>query len=168
MITVRSAEGNGVSASIFNLLDHPQFNEGRDWHRRAVRGNEVVFPEGDTSRDVYLILSGRVRILGNVDLDDQRRIHPGFSELGPREMFGELPIFDGQPRSASVMALEDTVLAVLDGERLMAFLDQHPDLGYPIFKELILTLVARLRKANQRIFSLFAWGLKSHGLDEHL
>lgn len=153
---------------MFKLLEHPDFLEGRSWRRRTVQANEIIFDAGETSQDVYLILKGRVRILGNVDLDDQRRIHPGFSELGEGEMFGELPLFDGQPRSASVMALEETELAVLDGECLMAFLDSHPELGYPIFKELIHTLVARLRKANQRIFSLFAWGLKTRGIDKHL
>lgn len=153
---------------MFKLLEHPDFLEGQSWRRRTVHTNEVIFNEGDVSQDVYLIISGRVRILGNVDLDDQRRIHPGFSELGQGEMFGELPLFDDQPRSASVMALEESELAILDGVRLMAFLDSHPELGYPIYKELIHTLIARLRKANQRIFSLFAWGLKTRGLDEHL
>lgn len=153
---------------MFKLLEHPDFLEGQSWRHRIVQPNEIIFDAGETSQDVYLILKGRVRILGNVDLDDQRRIHPGFSELGQGEMFGELPLFDGQPRSASVMALEETELAVLDSGRLMAFLDGHPELGYPIYKELILTLVARLRKANQRIFSLFAWGLKTRGIDNHL
>lgn len=153
---------------MFKLLEHPDFREGQSWRRRIAQANEIIFNAGETSQDVYLILRGQVRILGNVDLDDQRRIHPGFSELGQGEMFGELPLFDGQPRSASVMALEETELAVLDSRRLMAFLDVHPELGYPIYKELILTLVARLRKANQRIFSLFAWGLKARGIDNHL
>lgn len=157
-----------MSASMFKLLEHPDFREGQSWQRRIAQASEIIFDAGETSQEVYLILKGRVRILGNVDLDDQRRIHPGFSELGQGEMFGELPLFDGQPRSASVMALEETELAVLDSRRLMAFLDNHPELGYPIYKELILTLVARLRKANQRIFSLFAWGLKTRGIDSHL
>jgi CRP-like cAMP-binding protein len=77
-------------------------------------------------------------------------------------------MFDGEPRSASVVTLTDCELAVLEGAQLMAFLDEHPELGYPIFKEIIHYLVERLRRANRRIFSLFAWGLKVRGIDRDL
>jgi CRP/FNR family cyclic AMP-dependent transcriptional regulator len=154
--------------ALYNLLDHPTFKEGVLWVRRKVAANETVFSEGDLGSEVYLILKGAVRVVGNVDLDDNRTVHPGFSELDEGQVFGELPLFDGEPRSATVIALTDCELAVLEGDQLMAFLDTHPELGYPIFKELIHLLVGRLRQANRRIFSLFAWGLKMRGIDRHL
>lgn len=154
--------------ALYMLLDHPSFEEGAVWTRRKYAADETVFSEGDQGSQVYLILKGSVRVVGNVDLDDNRTVHPGFSELDEGQVFGELPIFDGEPRSATVVALTDCELAVLEGEQLMAFLDAHPELGYPIFKELIHLLVGRLRQANRRIFSLFAWGLKLRGIDRHL
>jgi CRP/FNR family cyclic AMP-dependent transcriptional regulator len=154
--------------ALYMLLDHPSFEEGVVWTRRKYAADETVFSEGDHGSQVYLILKGSVRVVGNVDLDDNRTVHPGFSELDAGQVFGELPIFDGEPRSATVVALTDCDLAVLEGEQLMAFLDAHPELGYPIFKELIHLLVGRLRQANRRIFSLFAWGLKLRGIDRHL
>ena len=150
------------------LLDHPDFREGLLWTRRRVAADETLFAEGDRSSDVYLILKGKVRVVGNVDLDDQRTVHSGFSELREGQVFGELPLFDGEPRSATVITLTNCELAVMEGEALMAFLDAHPELGYPIFKELIHLLVGRLRQANRRIFSLFAWGLKMRGIDRYL
>lgn len=157
-----------MSSLLFGLLENPEFPEGEYWRRRHVGANTVVFHEGERGREIYLILSGSVRIVGNVDLDEQRRIKPGFSELSQGELFGELAMFDDEPRSASVVTVTDVELAVMDGVALLQFLDAHPQIGYPIVKELISTLVMRLRKANQRIFSLFAWGLKSRGIDEHL
>jgi CRP/FNR family transcriptional regulator, cyclic AMP receptor protein len=154
--------------TLYMLLDHPDFEEGVVWTRCKYAADETVFSEGDHGSQVYLILKGSVRVVGNVDLDDNRTVHPGFSELDEGQVFGELPMFDGEPRSATVVALSDCELAVLEGEQLMAFLDAHPDLGYPIFKELIHLLVGRLRQANRRIFSLFAWGLKLRGIDHHL
>lgn len=154
--------------ALHDLLDHPDFAEGVLWTRRKAAANETLFAEGDRGLEVYLILKGTVRVVGNVDLDDHRTVHPGFSDLGEGQVFGELPLFDGEPRSATVVTLTDCDLAVLEGERLMAFLDAHPELAYPIFKELILLLVGRLRQANRRIFSLFAWGLKMRGIDRHL
>ena len=157
-----------VKNALYSLLDHPSFEEGAVWTRRQVVADETIFSEGDQGSEVYLILKGSVRVVGNVDLDDKRRVHPGFSDLDSGQVFGELPMFDGEPRSATVIALTDCELAVIEGEQLMAFLDAHPELGYPIFKELIHFLVGRLRQANRRIFSLFAWGLKMRGIDRHL
>lgn len=154
--------------ALYSLLDHPSFEEGTVWTRRQAEADETLFTEGDQGSEVYLLLKGTVRVVGAVDLDDKRTVHPGFSDLEAGQVFGELPLFDGEPRSATVIALTDCELAVIEGEQLMAFLDAHPDLGYPIFKELIHLLVGRLRQANRRIFSLFAWGLKMRGIDRHL
>ena len=112
------------------LLDDPDFREGLLWTRRRVAADETLFAEGDRSSDVYLILKGKVRVVGNVDLDDQRTVHSGFSHLHEGQVFGELPLFDGEPRSATVITLTNCELAVMEGEALMAFLDAHPELGY--------------------------------------
>lgn len=155
--------------SVLNaLLENPEFLEGRHWRKQSFAANEVVFSEGDGGHDIFLILGGAVRVVGSVDLDEQRRIRPGFSELGQGELFGELALFDDAPRSATVVTTTESELAVIDGKALLDFLDGHPQIGYPIFKELISILVVRLRRANQKIFSLFAWGIKSRGIDEHL
>jgi CRP-like cAMP-binding protein len=157
-----------VKNALHDLLDHPEFAEGALWQRRRLDANHTVFAEGDTGKEVYLILKGAVRVVGNVDLDHDRTVHPGFSDLSEGQVFGELSLFDGQPRSATVVTLTECELAEMQGERLMAFLEGHPELGYPIFKGLIHLLVGRLRQANRRIFSLFAWGLKVRGIDQHL
>lgn len=154
--------------ALHDLLDHPEFAEGALWLRRHFAANHTLFAEGDVGNEVYLVLKGSVRVVGNVDLDHQRTVHPGFSELCEGQVFGELSLFDGQPRSATVMTLTESELAVLEGDKLMAFLEAHPELGYPIFKELIHLLVGRLRQANRRIFSLFAWGLRQRGIDQYL
>lgn len=150
------------------LLNHPDFKEGRIWHRRHCEPNTTVFSEGDQGRDIYLIVRGTVRVQGNVDLDAKRQIRPGFSDLGEGEVFGELALFDSHPRSATVSAVTACDLIVIDGDQMMSFLDSHPELGYPLFKELILILVGRLRQADRKIFGLFAWGLKARGIDKYL
>jgi CRP-like cAMP-binding protein len=157
-----------VKNALHDLLDHPEFAEGSLWVRRRFAANHTLFAEGDTGTEVYLILKGSVRVVGNVDLDHHRAVHPGFSDLCEGQVFGELPLFDGEPRSATVVTLTECELAVLEGEKLMAFLDTHTELGYPIFKGLIHLLVGRLRKANRRIFSLVAWGLRMRGIDQYL
>lgn len=157
-----------MNGAIHELLQYPGFREAVRWQTRRLPANETVFSAGDQGRDVFLVLQGRVRVVGNVDLDERRKVRPGFIELGEGQLFGELALFDGETRSATVITLTDCELGVMDGDSLMGFLDHHPQLGYPLCKELIHSMVARLRQANKRVFSLFAWGLKTRGIAPHL
>lgn len=157
-----------MSLLLFDLLENPDFREGDNWHTVHKGANSVIFSEGDEGSEIYLVLEGTLRVLGKVDLENERKIQPGFGEITAGGVFGELALIDEMPRSATVVTATEAKLAVIDGVKLLAFLDAHPDIGYPILKELMTTLVVRLRKANQRVFSLFAWGLKSKGLDGYL
>ena len=157
-----------ATSPIRDLLKHPEFREGSHWKTSKVKSNQLIFREGERGRTIYLIVSGTVRLMGNLALDDERRVQPGFSDLGVGEVFGELPLFDNNPRSASVIAVSDCNLVEINSDSLISFLDQHPDIGYQVFKELNHMLVRRLRRANGKIFSLFAWGLKNCGITEHL
>jgi len=150
------------------LLHHPQLQEGNQWQRRHYQASDFIFREGDESDMVYLIVHGCVRILADLELDEGRHIHPGVCDLGEGEVFGELALFDHNIRSASVMAVTECELIEISGKLLLQFLDSHPDVGYPVLKELITTLVQRLRSTNKKLFSILAWGLKARGLDQHL
>jgi CRP-like cAMP-binding protein len=150
------------------LLDCPDFAEGEAWQRRSFRAGEVLLREGDLTPDVYVVLAGNVRVTGTVAVEGQRTVHPAFCDLGPGEIFGELCLFDDQPRSASVAAVTDGEVAVVPGRPLLAYLDAHPDMGYLILRAIISTLVDRLRTANRRFVSVFAWGLRAHRIDQHL
>lgn len=157
-----------MEKSLRALLSHREFEEGHYWQRQTFAANESIVEEGTVGSQIYLVLSGRVRVLGDVSLGEDRRIRPGFFDLDAGEVFGELALFDRAPRSASVVAVTECELAAIDGDRLLAFLDAHTDVGYEVLKDLVNALVVRLRNTNRKLFSLMAWGLKAHGLDEHL
>jgi CRP-like cAMP-binding protein len=150
------------------LLQHPDFQEGRNWRRSRCAANDFVFREGDPADTLYLIEAGTVRIIADLELEEGRHIHPGVCDLEPGEVFGELALFDRQARSASVMAISECELIGIDGEQLLAFLDAHPETGYAVLRELLTALVDRLRNTNRKLFSILAWGLKAHGLEQHL
>jgi len=158
--------GDGISLS--DLLQTPEIEEGSFWSHRNVVVGETIIHKGEKSSDAYLILSGQVSVVGEVSLDQSRHIKPGVSELGEGDVFGELSMFDHKPRSATVIAATDVHLAVIDGQGLMAYFDQHPDVGYPVLKSLLLTMTGRLRKADKRMLFLFSWGLKAHGINGDL
>jgi CRP-like cAMP-binding protein len=130
--------------------------------------NQLIIAEGSQDRHLFLIETGRVRVTGRVALDENRHIQPGLCDLGPGEVFGELSLFEQGPRSASVVAVEDSRLLRFDAQPLADYFDQHPHLGYVVLKALFVVLTTRLRTADRRLESLFAWGLKVHGIDRHL
>jgi CRP-like cAMP-binding protein len=72
-----------------------------------VPAGQVVFERGAAGDSMYVVASGRVRVY-----DGDRVI----TDLGGREIFGELALLDPEPRFASIRALEDTRLLRLDRE----------------------------------------------------
>ncbi len=150
------------------LLDQTDFPEGEAWTRKRVSAKQTVISEGDRDCMIYLVESGNLQVVSNMELDGQRRVKPGIYNLGPGELFGEFCLFLEHTRTASVIASTDCQLVVIDGARLKAYLDDHPALGYRVLSEMYAALVERLCLANKRVQQLFAWGLKAHHIEEHL
>jgi CRP/FNR family transcriptional regulator len=110
---------------------------------RRFQAGEVVFRDGDQSDTCYVVRSGRARAV---------REHAGgrsitLATFGPEDMFGELAMFDDEPRSATVEATEDTeAIAILGGD-MRRMLREHPDLAV----KLLAALGRRLRDTNERL-----------------
>jgi CRP/FNR family transcriptional regulator, cyclic AMP receptor protein len=89
--------------------------------RRYARG-EVIFLEGDAGTALCLIAEGEVRI--QLTGTDGREII--LNSYGPGELFGELALLDGEPRSADAIAQDTSRVFWLQREDFAAFLDAHP------------------------------------------
>jgi len=110
---------------------------------RSYEPGQAVFREGDTGDTCYVVREGCVRVTRRHS--DGRVIT--LAELRPGEMFGELAMFGGETRSASVEALEPTrALAILAGD-LRRIITQHPDIAFKMLEG----LADRLRDANERL-----------------
>ena len=70
--------------------------------------DDILFEEGTTDRNMYIIISGNILIYKGKTLI--KRV----GTLGPSEYFGEMALIDGEPRSTSTKALTDTILAEID------------------------------------------------------
>src|SRR5919206_400599 len=110
---------------------------------RTYEAGEAVFREGDTGDTCYVVREGSVRVTRRHS--DGRVIT--LAELRSGAIFGELAMFGGEERSASVEALEPTrALAILAGD-LRRLMLQHPDIAVKMLEG----LADRLRAANERI-----------------
>jgi len=103
---------------------------------------ERVFDMHDPSDRMYIILSGRIGISLNPHKSDLDYI----AELGAKECFGEMGMFDDLPRSATAFVLEDSVLLSLAKAKLRALIINYPELSLGILG----SLSHRLRDANLR------------------
>ncbi len=111
--------------------------------RRYGAGQQVVGHQ-EESRDVFFVVSGRVR----VTLFSVSGKEVTFRDLNAGEMFGELAAIDGQPRSASVIALTDSLIASLSGEAFWQVLREQPEVAAVTLKR----LVANVRDLSERVF----------------
>jgi len=106
----------------------------------------TVISEGSDACDVYLICKGKVQI----SLFSPHGREVILRELGADRVFGELAAIDRQPRSADVIALEDSVLARMSGEVFLDFLGTVPQAGLWMSH----VLAARVRDLTARAFEL--------------
>jgi CRP/FNR family transcriptional regulator, cyclic AMP receptor protein len=110
---------------------------------RTYEAGEAVFREGDSGDTCYVIREGAVRVTRRHS--DGRVIT--LAELRPGDIFGELAMFGGETRSASVEALEHTRgIAILAGD-MRRIMVAHPEIAVKMLEG----LADRLRAANERI-----------------
>jgi CRP/FNR family transcriptional regulator, cyclic AMP receptor protein len=104
-----------------------------DIKRHHYQSGEIIFHEGDPGQMLYLIKSGQVRIFVNgFDGSETNVILFG----KPGDIFGELAIIDGLPRSATAAALEQTTLFTMQREQFRHYMRQCPQLSLNFMKVL--------------------------------
>ena len=89
---------------------------------RRFRRGEVIFHVGDPGDALFLIASGAVKITLPSETGEEAIL----TTLQPGEVFGELSLLDGAPRSATAVALEATETMVLQRERFRTLLATEP------------------------------------------
>lgn len=97
----------------------------------SVAARDWLFHEGDAGECVYVVVSGRMRVVA--DRDDGQLV---LDTLGPGAVLGELAILTGAQRSASVQALRDTELLEIDGVQFELLLDSDPGLAIELARAL--------------------------------
>jgi CRP/FNR family transcriptional regulator, cyclic AMP receptor protein len=110
--------------------------------RRRFPSGCTIFHQGDESGSIYVLVKGRARI--SCVGESGKLAVLGFP--GPGDMLGELSVFDGRTRSATLTAIDNIeALAVASGD-FRRFVDTHPRVALLIIE----TLVQRLRDADRQ------------------
>lgn len=109
---------------------------------RSLAAGQVLFLQGDAGDALYAIRHGQVRI-GNETGDGRRTT---LNLLGPGDVFGEVALLDGRPRTASATAAEPTGLFVILRRDLLAMIERRPAVAVRVIE----LLCARIRWMSQR------------------
>lgn len=112
---------------------------------RSYPKNTILFQEGDASDQIFVLLEGKLKVF-LADSDGKEIV---VDMLSPRQYFGEMAL-DGESRSASVMTIVASKLAVIQRDDFKAFLAQNSDAAFA----LIVTLIRRARNLTRTIGNL--------------
>lgn len=113
--------------------------------RKKFQKNAILFSEGDATDSLYIIRTGKVKII----INDEEGREVILSILGPGEHFGEMALLDNGPRSACAMTKEPTEVLIIRKKDLMNVFSSSP-----IVFNLLKGLTNRLRKATKKIEDL--------------
>ncbi len=109
--------------------------------RRVYDRGVVIFHEGDPGDALYIVESGRARIFILSESGQEITV----DVFGPGEVFGELSVLDGLPRSAGAVAVDHTVCLILRRDDLMRALAGHPQMALALIR----VLSSRLRRTTR-------------------
>ncbi|HLE82662.1 MAG TPA: Crp/Fnr family transcriptional regulator [Dehalococcoidia bacterium] len=113
---------------------------------RLYQAGQVIFHQGDPGLSLYVIEAGQVKIV----LPSEEGKEALLAVLGPGDFFGELSLFDGQPRSATAVAVSTTRAYTLDCSSFLDFLQSRPQAAIGLG----VVLAARLRQMDERLSEL--------------
>jgi CRP/FNR family transcriptional regulator, cyclic AMP receptor protein len=128
----------GQTPIFSELSDRNLKSLGKEVKVRYLDPGETVVKRGEAGLGFYLILAGEVEV---------RKGNRSLARLGAGQFFGEMSLFDSQPRSADVVTTRPTAVGVLSRWELDAFAETHRG----VYKGMLLELARRLRETNKSL-----------------
>lgn len=113
---------------------------------RECTHGETIITEGESDGTIYLVRSGTLKV---IHMLRGRPRELGTFHVG--DHFGEIAFIDGKPRSASILATEDSELLAIDRNLFEKLLHDTPVLRIKIMQALMEDLCEKLRDRNQRL-----------------
>jgi CRP-like cAMP-binding protein len=116
--------------------------------RRSYQRGQYVFHQGDTGDAVFVLTEGRVKVIfASADGDEMI-----LATLQPPDVFGELALIDGGPRSASVQTLEPTAALTLTRATLLDLMSRQPGVTDVILRSLGMLVRRMIAQAADLVF----------------
>jgi CRP-like cAMP-binding protein len=147
MIEARPLAETLAGVPFFSGLDAATLDRvGRGMRTRRFRRGEVIFHLGDPGDALFIVMAGAIKIMLPSDAGDEAIL----ATLRPGDVFGELALLDGAPRSATATALEATETLILPRGQFRELLATEP----AIVDALLVSLASELRRLTNHVEEL--------------
>jgi len=134
-------------AQLFRDLPLPMLRELAVVTRpSSFRRGEIIVRQGDPGEGLFLIVSGEVKVLVQAPSGEQAVV----AILGAGDCVGEFSVIDGEPRSATVEAIDDVDALELLRRDTLLWLRAHPE----AMERVMVALVGRLRRTDALVADL--------------
>jgi CRP/FNR family transcriptional regulator, cyclic AMP receptor protein len=134
---------DGLSRNELKLVE-------RMLHERRYKKGEIVFNEGEPGAGMYIVIAGEVEILRKMNTGSDVSL----AVVKEHSFFGELALLDEIPRSASAVAISDSILFGFSKPSLEGLCSRNPRLGIKILSNLSRLVCKRLVKSNEAMEKL--------------
>lgn len=144
-----------INSPLFVSLSKLEFNAVTAFlERRHYKKGDVIFSEGETGRELFILLTGHVVATVGLGNGKQRKIY----DFEPGRFFGEMAIIEDAPRSATCTATEDTEVFVLDGLDFYRLIFEHPTIALKLLGAIGQIMTSWLDESSRFLNDLLRWG----------
>ncbi len=112
---------------------------GRDY-----KDGDNIFEENSIGKEMYIILTGKVKVT-----KERGDVETTLATLEEGDFFGEMSLFDNNPRSATVMALGDVKLLEINQKNFLKKISRDPSLAFRMLEK----MSQRIRKSDEKILN---------------
>lgn len=124
--------------------------------KRQMSEGTTIFIENMPGEALFLISKGIVRVSKMFAEGDEKTL----VVLGPEDIFGEMAIIDGLPRSATARVAEDAELISLKKQDFEKLCQQEAGLALQLIMNIVKVFSKRIREANDEYREMLAWSIK--------
>jgi diguanylate cyclase (GGDEF)-like protein len=144
-----------IKSPLFSNMSKLEFNAVTAFlERMRIRKGSAVFKEGDAGEDMFLLLSGALSAYVSQSDGTQRWMF----DVKPGDFFGEMSIIANEPRSATLIARDDTDVMVLQGIDFYRIIFEHPMIGVKMLKAISAVQNQWLNQSSKHLGDLMRWG----------
>lgn len=142
-----------ATVSVFRDLDYAVLEDVAGFSKKLnlFAGDDLISEHRSSLSDIYVLCHGMVEIISSSSGITSEEI-----TLSPqdKEIFGEISWLTQRKRSATIRCLDEVDAICIDGQHFMGYLDDNPQVGFSVMKNVALLLADRLNQADSLLKQL--------------
>jgi len=144
------------NSPLFKEMSAVEINElGKVFNHKAMAEGTTVFVENMPGESLYLIQKGAVKISKMIAEGDEKTL----VILGAEDIFGEMAILDGAPRSATARIAEEAHLLSIRRADYDSLCEQNPRLALKLTRNIVRIFSRRIRDNNDEYREMLLWSM---------